>query len=124
MFRCEQCVPTHGQRGGFKNKISAFFRIFIVNMKQGVQQRNSISPKLFSGLEWEDTGVKFETAFAKWFSLPSSRHKNSQKPTYRTLTEWIHRVKRQVRNSSLMRNRSIAKFPSAGNGNASPRTAT
>nr|CDJ86928.1 endonuclease-reverse transcriptase [Haemonchus contortus] len=52
----------------FTTRISPFYKEVIVNVKRGVRQGDTISPKLFSAalenrmrhLEWEDLGVKVD----------------------------------------------------------------
>nr|CDJ88695.1 RNA-directed DNA polymerase (reverse transcriptase) domain containing protein [Haemonchus contortus] len=56
---------------GFTTRISLFYKEVIVNVKRGVRQDDTISPKLFSAalenikrhLEWEDLGVKVDRRF-------------------------------------------------------------
>nr|CDJ93220.1 RNA-directed DNA polymerase (reverse transcriptase) domain containing protein [Haemonchus contortus] len=55
----------------FTTRISPFYKEVIVNVKRGVRQGDTISPKLFSAalenimrhLEWEDLGVKIDGRF-------------------------------------------------------------
>ncbi|XGW30364.1 hypothetical protein V3C99_009386 [Haemonchus contortus] len=55
----------------FTTRISPFYREVIVNVKRGVRQGDTFSPKLFSAalenimrhLEWEDLGVKVDGRF-------------------------------------------------------------
>ncbi|XGW34916.1 hypothetical protein V3C99_018737 [Haemonchus contortus] len=55
----------------FTTRISPFYKEVIVNVKRGVRQGDTISPKLFSAaleniprhLEWEDLGVKVDGCF-------------------------------------------------------------
>ncbi|XGW34232.1 hypothetical protein V3C99_018227, partial [Haemonchus contortus] len=69
-----QGVPTQYIRmlrelyDNFTTRISPFYKEVIVNVKRGVRQGDTISPKLFSAalenimrhLEWEDLGVKVD----------------------------------------------------------------
>uniref|UniRef100_A0A7I4YYM3 Reverse transcriptase domain-containing protein n=1 Tax=Haemonchus contortus TaxID=6289 RepID=A0A7I4YYM3_HAECO len=72
-----QGVPTQYIRmlrelyDNFTTRISPFYKEVIVNVKRGVRQGDTISPKLFSAalenimrhLEWEDLGVKVDGRF-------------------------------------------------------------
>uniref|UniRef100_A0A7I4YAI8 Reverse transcriptase domain-containing protein n=1 Tax=Haemonchus contortus TaxID=6289 RepID=A0A7I4YAI8_HAECO len=72
-----QGVPTQYIRmlrelyDSFTTRISPFYKEVIVNVKRGVRQGDTISPKLFSAalenimrhLEWEDLGVKVDGRF-------------------------------------------------------------
>ena len=69
-----QGVPTHYIRilrelySNFTTRISPFYKEVIIDVKRGVRQGDTISPKLFSAalenvmrqLEWEDMGVKVD----------------------------------------------------------------
>nr|CDJ85020.1 RNA-directed DNA polymerase (reverse transcriptase) domain containing protein [Haemonchus contortus] len=72
-----QGVPTQYIRmlrelyNSFTTRISPFYKEVIVNVKRGVRQGDTISPKLFGAalenimrhLEWEDLGVKIDGRF-------------------------------------------------------------
>ncbi|VDO66954.1 unnamed protein product [Heligmosomoides polygyrus] len=69
-----QGVPTQYIRvlrelySGFTTKISPFYNEAVIDVKRGVRQGDTISPKLFSAtlenvmreLEWEDMGVSID----------------------------------------------------------------
>uniref|UniRef100_A0A7I4Z233 Reverse transcriptase domain-containing protein n=1 Tax=Haemonchus contortus TaxID=6289 RepID=A0A7I4Z233_HAECO len=83
-----QGVPTQYIRmlrelyDNFTTRISPFYKKVIINVKRGVRQGNTISPKFFSAVlenimrqsEWEDLGVKVDVRYLH-FNLLFRRHR-------------------------------------------------